>query len=170
MFTYIYRYICSACSHTPKQVLWMVFLTEPWPVMTGFFSDRHDAQEEEEETKGQLWDLTRPLEGPSHWPKQKRGGVNGVAKGNCDPKGMRLGEFTAYCSILQFFVCFGDNSAIKIPYLFHQRTEPFICSGSFALTPGNCKLELIKWGAPTTCHTAGCQVENPLCLIGKSVN
>ena len=62
---YLYIYICSYLYIiTPKKVLWMVFLTEPWPVITGFFSDRHDAQEEEEETKGQLWDLTRPLEGP----------------------------------------------------------------------------------------------------------
>jgi hypothetical protein len=36
-------------------MVWMMLLTE---MELGFF-----AAQEEEETKGQLWDLTRPLEG-----------------------------------------------------------------------------------------------------------
>jgi hypothetical protein len=38
-----------------KKMVWMMLLTE---MELGFF-----AAQEEEETKGQLWDLTRPLEG-----------------------------------------------------------------------------------------------------------
>ena len=60
MCIHIYIYTPLALSfsdvfiHTQKMV-WMMLLTE---MELGFF-----AAQEEEETKGQLWDLTRPLEG-----------------------------------------------------------------------------------------------------------
>jgi hypothetical protein len=59
IYIYIHLYLSLSLSLTAlsihKKMVWMMLLTE---MELGFF-----AAQEEEETKGQLWDLTRPLEG-----------------------------------------------------------------------------------------------------------
>ena len=59
MCIHIYIHLSLSLSLTSlsihKKMVWMMLLTE---MELGFF-----AAQEEEETKGQLWDLTRPLEG-----------------------------------------------------------------------------------------------------------